>query len=183
MATTTNAGNNWQVDTSLTLAEGESFFASSGSNIFLNSKGKFLVSGGKHSNIYFNENKLEIPIHKGLESTGANSVSVLKDIAIIVGGDFKKEADTTGNCVLFNIKERKFIQPTTHPTGYRSSVIQLNKGFAITCGINGVDVSNDYGMNWRNISKEGFHVTAKAKKGKAIFFAGSKGRIGKLVMQ
>lgn len=182
LAITSDGGNSWQTQSHTNaMAEGEAFFASSGSNIFLHKKDRFIVSGGKHSNLYYNEQKFEIPINKGLESTGANSISVYKNIAIIVGGDFKKDADTTGNCVLFNLKTKQFIQPTTHPSGYRSCVIQLHKGFAITCGINGVDISNDNGLNWKNISKEGFHVVAKAKKGKAIFFAGSKGKIAKLV--
>lgn len=182
LAITSDASNSWQTQSNTnSMAEGEAFFASSGSNIFLHKKNRFIVSGGKQSNLYYNEQKFEIPINKGLESTGANSISVYKSAAIIVGGDFKKDADTTGNCVLFNLKTKQFIQPTTRPTGYRSCVIQVNKKLAFTCGLNGVDMSNDSGINWKNISKEGFHVVAKAKKGNAVFFAGGKGKIGKLI--
>ncbi len=184
IATTNDAGNTWQKFTTLKMLDtGESFFASSGSNIALNKNKTFFVSGGKQSNLYFNNKKFEIPINKGLESTGANSISIEKSNVIIVGGDFKNDSAATNNCVLFNTKTLQFTQPKTYPTGYRSCVIQLQKGFAITCGINGVDMSTNYGMNWKNISKEGFHVVVKAKKGKAVFFAGSKGRIGKFIYE
>ena len=61
------------------------------------------------------------------------------------------------------------------------AVEYLSKNKLITCGITGVDISEDGGMNWKNISAEGFHVVQKAKKGKAVFFAGGKGRIGRLL--
>jgi hypothetical protein len=56
----------------------------------------------------------------------------------------------------------------------------LRKNNWVSCGLNGVDYSTDNGNNWTLISNEGFHVCKKAKKGKAVFFAGN-GRIGKLV--
>jgi hypothetical protein len=57
----------------------------------------------------------------------------------------------------------------------------LEKKQWITCGLNGVDITNDDGNTFTIISKEGFHVVRKAKKGKAVFFAGNGGRIGKLI--
>jgi hypothetical protein len=50
----------------------------------------------------------------------------------------------------------------------------------ISCGLNGVDYTEDDGHTWKWISKESFHVCRKARKGKAVFLAGSNGRIGKL---
>jgi hypothetical protein len=52
----------------------------------------------------------------------------------------------------------------------------------ITCGLTGVDISLDEGVNWNSISSQGFHVCRKAKKGKAVFLAGSE-KIGKLIWQ
>jgi hypothetical protein len=51
----------------------------------------------------------------------------------------------------------------------------------IACGINGVDVSMDEGINWNAVSSTGFHVCRKAKRGKAVFLAGADGRIGKVL--
>ena len=140
------------------------------------------VSGGKKSNLYYNNKKYELPIVQGLESTGANSIDVYNNNAIIVGGDFSKDSSTANNCVLVDLKKMIFTQPQTSPTGYRSSVVYINQNIAIACGLNGVDISKDAGFNWRKISNDGFHVARKSKNGKTVFLAGSKGRIAKLIL-
>ncbi len=183
IATTRDGGNNWiKKDSTPTLTEGEAFFASSGSNIVYQKKKMLFVSGGKKSNLYYNNKKYELPIVQGLESTGANSIDVFNNKAIIVGGDFSKDSSTTNNCVLVDLKKMIFTQPKTSPTGYRSSVVYINQNIAIACGLNGVDISNDAGLNWQKISNDGFHVVKKSKKSKAVFLAGSKGRIAKLIL-
>ena len=187
IAITKDSGNHWiKQDSTPTLAIGEAFFASSGGNILIKKKNKsfdnYFVSGGKNSNLYFSQKIIELPFAKGFESTGANAIAIQKNKAIIVGGDFSKDTVSEKNCVLIDLKKMNVAQPKTNPTGYRSSVIFVNKKVAIACGINGVDISYDAGINWINISKEGFHVVAKAKKGNSIFLAGSKGRIAKLFL-
>lgn len=190
LAITTDGGNSWIKDSNTVLLnDGEAFFASSGSNVvqqWNRKRKKFdchFVSGGKHSNYYFNGTKYELPIVQGLESTGANSIAINKKQAIVVGGDFAKDSLVNANCVLVDLKKMKFSLPQTYPNGYRSCVAYLSKKELITCGINGVDISNDKGFNWTSISKEGFHVVAKAKKGNAVFLAGGKGKIAKLEME
>ena len=74
-----------------------------------------------------------------------------------------------------------FISPVVGPHGYRSCVEYLGKKKWISCGLNGVDYSADEGLNWAWISKDSFHAVRKAKKGKAVYFSGGGGRIGKLV--
>lgn len=62
--------------------------------------------------------------------------------------------------------------------GYISCIESLRKHYVIACGTEGVD----YGYSrLKRISTEPFHVVRKAKKGKAVFLAGPKGKIGKLV--
>jgi hypothetical protein len=51
----------------------------------------------------------------------------------------------------------------------------------LACGTSGVDISKDRGNNWELISKDGFHVVQKAKKGNTVFLAGSNGRIAQLI--
>ena len=177
IAVTNDGGNNWQQKLDFApqnMKDGEAFFASSGSNIFLKKKNHYFVSGGVASNFYINEKKFEIPIIQGVQSTGANSIFVHKNKAIIVGGDFTKDSITTQNCVLVNLRKMQISVPQTSPSGYRSCVVFINKNKAVTCGLNGVDVSNDAGINWKKISNEGFHVVQKAKKGNAIFLAGRR---------
>jgi photosystem II stability/assembly factor-like uncharacterized protein len=161
---------------------GEACFASSGTNIRkLNQSEAVFVSGGLSSHIFIRDKKILLPIVQGSESTGANSVAVKKGkTMIVVGGDFLKKDDTTKNCAISADGGYTWTSPQVSPTGYRSCVEYLNKNKWITCGLNGVDISNDNGMNWQKISSESFHVCRKAKKGNAVFFAGN-GRVGKLI--
>ncbi|MEO6844592.1 MAG: oxidoreductase [Ginsengibacter sp.] len=164
---------------------GEACFASSGTNIRkLNKAEAVFVSGGLTSHVFIRDKKISIPILQGTESTGANSIAVKNSkTMIVVGGDFTKKDDTLKNCVITTDGGATWISPKTPPSGYRSCVEYLYKNKWITCGLNGVDLSDDNGINWKNISKESFHVCRKAKKGNAVYFAGNDGRIGKLFMQ
>ncbi len=100
----------------------------------------------------------------------------------MVGGDFTTPDSTTKNCVITKDLGVTFSTPAIAPHGYRSCVIYLDKSNWLTCGLNGIDYSEDDGNNWKWISKEGFHVCKKAKKGKAVYFAGN-GKVGKLVTE
>ncbi len=163
---------------------GEACFASSGTNIRkLNKAEAVFITGGLTSHIFIRDKKIPIPILQGKESTGANSIAVKNSkTMIVVGGDFTKKDDTLKNCIITTDGGITWISPKTSPTGYRSCVEYLQKNTWITCGLNGVDISDDNGMNWKNISNESFHVCRKAKKGNVVFFAGNGGRVGKLVM-
>jgi photosystem II stability/assembly factor-like uncharacterized protein len=165
------------------LAEGEACFASSGTNVrsFGKKEGVF-ITGGKKSRFFRKATITELPIIQGTESTGANSIAIdekQKNI-IIVGGDFTKPNDTTATCVISD-NGKKFRQSSKTPSGYRSCVEFFAKNRAITCGLNGVDISADNGNTWTNICNEGFHVCRKAKEGKTVYLAGSNGKVGKLV--
>jgi photosystem II stability/assembly factor-like uncharacterized protein len=171
----------WLIDD--TLAKGEAFFASSGTNIkLINNRHTHepipaFVSGGTESNIEYVK-KIKLPIKQGKETTGANSIDNFseKDL-IVVGGDFANDKDTTGNCALSNDFGQTWTKPQTSPHGYRSCVEYITKDKLITCGTSGVDISNDGGMNWELISTQSFHVCQKAKKGSKVFLAGSNGKI------
>lgn len=189
-AYTTDQGETWQkrmyyaYPNAHTLEEGEAFFASSGTNLhMLTATGHFLmVSGGKASRLFHTGEKYPLPLMQGKESTGANSVAVFKNRkAVIVGGDFSKDAIDTGNCVLVNLETMAFSKPQTNPHGYRSCVVFLNKNKLVACGTSGVDISTDGGNHWTLIAKESFHVVQKAKKGKAVFLAGGNGKLAKLI--
>lgn len=163
---------------------GEACFASSGTNIRkLNKAEAVFITGGLTSHIFIRDKKIPIPILQGKESTGANSIAVKNSkIMIVVGGDFTTKDSTEKNCIITTDGGITWTSPKTLPSGYRSCVEYLHKNTWITCGLNGIDISNDNGINWENISKESFHVCRKAKKGNAVFFAGNGGRVGKLVM-
>jgi hypothetical protein len=184
---TFDEGNTWQdlpTNNLPTVVDGEACFASSGTNIksFGNDQAIF-ITGGKKSRLFIKDKQIEIPILQGEESTGANSIAINKKQKniIIVGGDFNKKDNTMQNCVLSNDKGKTFSTPNTPPTGYRSCVEFFTKSKAITCGLNGVDISMDKGMNWKKISDQSFHVCRKAKYGKTVYLAGGNGMVGKLI--
>ncbi len=186
IARTFDGGQTWQgipEKLSPIADSGEACFASSGTNIRkLTKKEAVFITGGLVSNVHIRDTKKRLPLADGKESTGANSIAVKnKKTWMIVGGDFNTKDSTTRNSVITFDAGKTWVSPAAPPTGYRSCVEYLRKKQWITCGINGVDISNDDGKTFSNISREGFHVVRKAKKGKAVYFAGSGGRIGKLL--
>ena len=186
IARTFNGGDNWRSIPAAnipTADKGEAFFASSGTNVrMLNNAEAVFVSGGLLARLFIRDKKIDLPILQGKESTGANSVAVKnKKCLIVVGGDFNAKDDTTKNCVITMDGGKTFTEPVIGPHGYRSCVEYLGKKSWVSCGLNGVDYSNDEGLHWSWISKDSFHTVRKAKKGKAVYLSGGGGRIGKLV--
>ena len=177
------------------LEKGEAFFASSGSNIAQLSKEDFLVSGGMKSRLWINGSAMDIPIVQGGKSTGANSMAISTNgkKIMIVGGDFMKDSSRIQNAVGLKLmvepnsdqkwqSKRKTIwvidKTIGHPNGYRSGVEYITNYFLIACGTSGVDISKNKGKSWDLISTESFHVVRKQPNIKAVFLAGSGGRIG-----
>ena len=185
-ASTLDAGEHWYPypEKFAPVADsGEACFASSGTNIRSTKKLKIvLVTGGMKSNILVGDKRYILPLLKGKESTGANSVAVNEKNIIVVGGDFTTKDSTNGNCCYSTNAGKTWKIPTTAPHGYRSCVEYLSEKKWISCGLNGVDISNDDGNNWTWISKDSFNACRKAKKGTAVFFAGGNGRIGRLIL-
>lgn len=186
MAKTADGGKTWQSfeEEQKPMADaGEYMFASSGTNLhFLNKSSWCFVTGGLVSNFVTKTSKSKIPIEQGKESTGANSISINQQKIIVVGGDYTKKDRTLDNCVISLDGGKNWMLPNSFPTGYRSCVEFIKGTTWITCGLNGVDISINDGMDWAAISKESFHVCKKGKKGSTVYLAGANGRIGKLIM-
>lgn len=196
IANTEDGGRTWQrMHPYMPDAEtGEACFASSGTNLQM-VKGQrrlafqALVTGGTTSRLHLiplpgskaGVMTFPLPLVQGQESTGANSIAVWNQSWLIVGGDFTKPNDTQGNCVITTNGGKNWQKPGTQPNGYRSCVIYLDKKHALTCGLNGIDASDDQGFHWYPVSGHGFHVVQKARNGNAVYLAGSKGQIGKLL--
>lgn len=186
IARTFDGGNTWQgiPEANKPIADsGEACFAASGTNVRKrNNAEAIFITGGLVSNVVVRDKKIRLPIIQGKETTGANSIAVKNNKTwMVVGGDFNTKDSTTKNAVITFNAGKSWSVPTLPPTGYRSCVEYIKKKTWITCGLNGVDITTDDGKTFSNISKEGFHVVRKAKKGNAVYFAGWNGRIGKLV--
>jgi hypothetical protein len=193
IATTTNYGDKWlplkYEDNEYTAANGEAFFAASGTNVKLAGNKYhpliYFVTGGTDSRLFINGSPAALNILHGQGSQGANSVDLdptIKKIAI-VGGDYANDTLSKNNIELFTINCQQLLKAPvqTPPHGYRSCIAFLTPNVLITCGTTGVDVSTDGGLNWKLISNQSFHVCARAKKGNAVFLAGRDGRVVKVV--
>lgn len=194
VARTFDGGSNWQdipFDKRPVADSGEACFAASGTNIRASDRDEAVfVSGGLKSRIFTKNDPSPLPIMQGKETTGANSVAVFDNkklkggkIMTVVGGDFNADTARNNICFITNDGGKHWIKSKTAPHGYRSCVEYIASKQLVSCGLNGVDYSTDGGLNWSWISKEGFHVCRKAKNGKAVFFAGENGKIGKLVFK
>lgn len=186
VARTFDGGLNWQAlpESNKPLAkDGEACFAASGTNIRkLNNEEAIFITGGTVSNVHVRDKQIKLPLMQGTETTGANSIAVKnKKTWMVVGGDFNKRDSAGGNAAVTFNAGKSWTIPSVPPGGYRSCVEYIQKKQWVTCGLNGVDITNDDGRTFKSISKEGFHVVRKAKNGNAVFFAGSGGRIGKLI--
>jgi len=192
LAQTNDLGNTWTIlkeDIECSkLNEGEAFFASSGSNILKystvqNLNKKIFVSGGKISRLFVDETCYSLPLQQGHSSTGANALDLSPSHrrGIIVGGDFARDKISDSSAVLFSLNKRvSFSIPKIPLYGYRSSVAYITNKKIIACGTSGIDFSTNGGKTWKLIDEGSFHVVKKSRAGKAVFFAGAKGRIGKL---
>lgn len=195
---TIDGGDTWK---ELVLAggvadSGEACFASSGSNIRALKNGFVFVSGGLVSNFVLNRkgldvnhagnangndlvNDVKLPLIQGLTSSGANSIAIKDSLNfIVVGGDFTKDG-AIPNCAITNDGGETWILPNVPPTGYKSCVEYLYGNVWVCCGLTGIDVSQDNGLTWRQISNESYHACRKAKTGNAVFFSGTKSHIGR----
>ena len=182
---TTDSGRSWIRTPPLrspSLEDDEAFFASSGSNAQLLPDGRRLaVTGGRRARFLDDDRLRELPMRQGGTSTGANSLAAWgrgRRLAA-VGGDFSKDRDTTGTSSLSRNRGRSWHVPKTGPNGYRSSVVFLGRSQLLACGTSGINLSTDGGRHWTEVSREGFHVCAKAKQGRLVLLAGAGGRIGR----
>jgi hypothetical protein len=197
-AKTFDGGNTWvkpskkELKNVPTVPAGEAMFASSGTNIaitnFSSGSPWLVVTGGTKSRLkdFLNHSLNDsLPLLQGFSSAGANSIAFNNKIqkGVIVGGDFAHDTISRFNCILvaFENGNRTYTTPIVNPHGYRSCVVYLDNETLITCGTSGIDISNDGGIHWEQVSKESFHVVQKAKDGRAVYLAGGRGRIAKLI--
>jgi len=188
---TFDGGSSWQdipVEKRPVADSGEGCFASSGTNIrALDRDEACFITGGLRARFFWKGAPIVLPIVQGEESTGANSIAVRdhdqrknSNYFVVVGGNFKADTVVAKNCFITKDGGKTWFAPVSPPHGYRSCVEFIDKKKMITCGTSGVDISTDSGMNWQLVTKDGFHVCRRAKKGTTVFLAGN-GKIAKLV--
>ena len=200
---TNDGGETWQqLDTSKTpkAFQGEAVFAASGTSLRCWSEEDFgFVSGGKESRFIFGSDLLETikiqpkykinswrytSIQKGMNSQGAFSLTLFDQKIngiLLVGGNYLSDNDSLKNSNYIALNAHIDFRNYIDTKGYKSCVETINytNKIAIATGTSGTDYFEEF--KWTNFSKESFNVVRKAKKGKAVFLAGGKGKIGKLI--
>jgi photosystem II stability/assembly factor-like uncharacterized protein len=186
---TSDAGRSWQeVPESQRpkLDSGEASFAASGTNIRLWDKSKVAIaSGGLKSRIWYSENegkiwnKIPVPIIQGTDSKGIFSLFIQDQNWLVAGGDYKSDTLKKDHVYLSSDGGKTWVFPQKPTGGYRECIAQTADNSFLTVGPSGVDLSQDGGKNWTLLSEQkGFHVAKKAREGKLVMLAGSKGLIG-----
>lgn len=186
---TSNGGESWQPFTVNTppVKEGEASFAASGTTIrTLSGKSFSFVSGGTASRLFTFDGRTwhvhPTPLVQGENSTGAFSIAFSNDRrGIAVGGDYRQDTIRANNCFMTKDGGATWDAPVTPPFGFRSSVEYIRPQLLIATGTSGTDISEDGGIHWHNISREGYHVARRAKKGERVYLAGGSGRIAVLL--
>jgi photosystem II stability/assembly factor-like uncharacterized protein len=198
---TKDGGETWiELDSNKTpkAFDGEAVFAASGTSLRCASWSDelffaFVTGGSKSRWLEFSNvlggfnlcSDINTKMPSGASSKGAFSLIYSKEQRTsftMAGGDYLNPAysdsvlvngiETAMGCMV--VKELRYLKGD----GYMSCIESLRKHNVITCGTNGVY----YGYSrLKRISTEPFHAVRKAKKGRAVFLTGPKGKIGKLV--
>ena len=108
------------------------------------------------------------------------------DHGIVVGGDYRKENEAVDNAAITNDGGRTWTK-VTGLSGFRSVVAYVpgaSTPTLIAVGPQGADHSTDDGRTWTPLTgSSGLHTFAFAKRGRAGWGAGEKGRIMRLNYQ
>lgn len=170
---------------------GEFIFSASGTNISFLDHPDFeyaFITGGYFSTLYLiaREGKKHkaatIPMLGGKETTGAFSFDTDHQKRFYcIGGDYKVPRDYFDNFYYSTDAGNKWGSPSVGPPfGYRSCIRIINDKTLVACGPTGVDFASNGHKEWKKASLEGFNV-CMVSKGKQVFLAGEKGKIGRLI--
>lgn len=190
--TTNDGGNSWQKIPCKNLPkslEGEAAFAASNSTIKIINNTVWIATGGKTSRIFKSTdtgktwNVFNTPMRSESLSSGTYSMDFYDELnGMIVGGDYTQPTENSKNKAISKDggKSWTLVANGKHP-GYKSCVqyVPNSKGKQlVSVGKTGISLSNDGGISWHEINKEGFY-TIRFSNSKSAWLAGHK-KIGKL---
>lgn len=191
---TTDGGATWKElprETSPQSIEGDGAFAASGTCIAVEGKKNvwFGTGGAATARVFRSTNGgdtwkvASTPITAGNASSGIFSIA-FKDSrnGVIVGGDYKKEAESSNNVAITTDSGATWsLAKGARLSGFRSAVAYVGGGRApmlVAVGPSGSDYSIDNGSSWLSFGDKGFHAVSFAGVD-AGWAAGEGGRMGK----
>jgi photosystem II stability/assembly factor-like uncharacterized protein len=105
---------------------------------------------------------------------------------IVVGGDYLDPTKVRVNAALTFNGGRTWSATPMQPSGYRCGVSFRpgTKGQTIvTVGTSGVDLTEDRGTHWKNLSSERYHSVAFTPDGGSAYILGQNGRIARIAFK
>ncbi|MNU96347.1 hypothetical protein D3C71_863810 [compost metagenome] len=136
-------------------AEGEAYFAASGTTAQLIGGWYYHISGGPNNATFYRRSTFEyvanlttqLPLPK---AEGAGPFSILmrdKENGVIVGGNYLKPNSSDSTAVYTSDGGKTWNISEKCPNGYRSCVTG-DSNVLFSCGTNGIDYSTDGGKTW-----------------------------------
>jgi hypothetical protein len=90
----------------------------------------------------------DTPLIKGQASWGAFSIARQGSLLVVVGGDFKDDADAKRTAAYSLDGGATWNLAARTPGGFRSAVAFLNRDTLLTAGTGGEDISIDQAAHW-----------------------------------
>jgi photosystem II stability/assembly factor-like uncharacterized protein len=133
----------------------EGAFAASNSCLAIFDKREiYFVTGGGAARVFHSPDLgrtwtvTDTPIVKGNPSWGAFSIARLGSMLVVVGGDFKDDADSKRTAAYSLDGGVTWTLAARPPGGFRSAVAFLNRDTLLAAGTGGEDISTDQGAHW-----------------------------------
>jgi len=169
---------------------GEAAFAASGSSIAVRgSSHVWIGTGGAAARVLRSSDRgrtwdaAVTPILSGNASSGIFSVAFRDAIhGVVVGGDYRKETETSDNFARTTDGGRTWMLGCRLP-GFRSAVAYVHVGKSdvlVAVGPSGSDYSLDEGDSWIRMGDAGFHAFSVAVRSAVAWAAGEKGSLARL---
>ncbi|MCF6213438.1 MAG: oxidoreductase [Flavobacteriaceae bacterium] len=189
---TNDSGKTWRKIPCINLPpsfDGEAAFAASNTNIAHYGKSTWIATGGLKSRLFYTKNKgkswqvFNTPIIQGKPTTGIYTVAFYNaKIGIICGGDYTdKSAKKNNKAITSDGGKTWTVVANNKLPGYISCVqyVPQTKGKALVAvSTEGVYLSKDGGLQWEQISKQGFYSIRFVNKHRA--FLGGQGKLAVL---
>ena len=182
---TLDGGDSWQ-RIAPPANPGEGAFAASGTSLIVRPGGRaWFATGGQTGARVFRSTDYGVTwraaqtaVRHDDAAAGIFSIAFRDDLhGIAVGGNYTKAEDDRDNLAITTDGGRTWTVPSggIRPKGFRSAVVFLGNGDALTTGPSGTESSSDQGHTWESFSAEGFHSLSAAG-----WASGAKGRIAML---
>ncbi|MDE3196427.1 MAG: glycosyl hydrolase [Acidobacteriota bacterium] len=178
---TSDGGSHWRRERTPEALPAEGAFAASNSSLVIRGRKDawFGTGGARFARVFRSRDggvtwaAVNTPVRGDGASAGIFSLAFRdSENGIAVGGDYRKDKETTGNIAITVDGGATWSVPPSGPRGFRSAVEYLPAMKVwITTGTSGSDVSRDGGKTWTQFDSGSFNVLS------GLWAAGASGRI------